>query len=294
MKSEKDIMTGNKTAEIVGHAFEEGKEELSEILGDSSIRSKIEIQRTRCDNCGSKVLSADDYLVWKCPYCGTASELYKGRELNFLKPDYILPFLIDREHALELLEEWICRRFWIYPAFRRLLRDKENITPEYLPYWMYEAQNVSTFCVRQLNSRLRMGCHSGYLSHDISRIVCPASEHCGSKEVFTLDKIYTDLMTPYSHNSLGNTPVVRWSRDFIEAFFDVRAKYGRLAEQEVRRQTSIFFRKIIYNNNLWANIRYSQILMPRWRAEVKFRGKTRAVVVDGATGCVERLLCRPW
>lgn len=287
MKSEKDIMTGKKTAEIVGHAFEEGKEELSEILGDSSIRSIIANQKTRCDNCGSKVRSADDYLVWKCPYCGSTTVLYKGREFDFLKPDYILPFFIDKEYALELIAEWAHNQPLIAPSYEKLILKKENITAEYLPYWMYEAQNASTYCVRQLGRDCRFTSDSGYITRDISHVVYSASAHSPQEQIDQLDKIVVDLIKPYEPGTEGDKPVIRWNTDFTEGFAAVRDKYDKLTIGEIKQQTNKFLRKIIYNNNLWANIRYSQLLIPRWRVEVKFRGKIRRIYINGVTGAIE-------
>ena len=59
-------------------------------------KEEIEATSYNCDNCGAVLLVYDDTAVTFCNYCGS-SNVIKSKLIKQTKPDYIIPFEIDKD-----------------------------------------------------------------------------------------------------------------------------------------------------------------------------------------------------
>ena len=51
-----------------------------------------------CDSCGGEIVCDANTAATSCPYCGNPVVM-KGNLSGFLKPDYIIPFKLDKKAA---------------------------------------------------------------------------------------------------------------------------------------------------------------------------------------------------
>ena len=96
---------------------------------------EIEAVSYNCDNCGATLLVFDDTAVTFCNYCGS-SNMIKSNLIKQTKPDYIIPFEIDKEKCIELYKKKIKKSFF---APRHMLDDVvvNNFRGIYMPYEIY-------------------------------------------------------------------------------------------------------------------------------------------------------------
>ena len=90
-----------------------------------------------CSSCGAELVCDDTTAATTCPYCGNPTVL-GGQLSGKLKPEYILPFKLDRKAAIENLNKYYRRKAFLPKAFREQ-NHIEEIQGVYVPFWLYDA-----------------------------------------------------------------------------------------------------------------------------------------------------------
>ena len=73
-----------------------------------------------------------------CYYCHNPVVL-AGRMTGGYHPDFVIPFAIDRDKAVEIFTQWIGKKKYVPNAF--FSKDQiEKISGVYFPYWLYSCQ----------------------------------------------------------------------------------------------------------------------------------------------------------
>lgn len=90
-----------------------------------------------CSSCGAELVCEETTAATTCPYCGNPTVL-GGQLSGKLKPEYILPFKLDRKAAIENLHKFYKRKAFLPKAFREQ-NHIEEIQGVYVPFWLYDA-----------------------------------------------------------------------------------------------------------------------------------------------------------
>ena len=90
-----------------------------------------------CKSCGGEIIGNDTLAATACPYCGNPvviQEQFKG----MLKPDYVIPFKLDKEAAKAGLLNHLKGK----KLLPNLFKDKNHIDEVkgiYVPFWLFSA-----------------------------------------------------------------------------------------------------------------------------------------------------------
>ena len=88
-----------------------------------------------CNSCGAELLTDDDTIITKCPYCDSQI-VFTERVSKQLKPDFIIPFTLNKQKAVESLSNHFKNKFLLPKVFK-----DENHIDEikgiYAPYWIF-------------------------------------------------------------------------------------------------------------------------------------------------------------
>ncbi len=87
----------------------------------------------RCSSCGSQLNVNEEEVTAKCPYCGAESVVYEGKNAEF-KPEYIIPFKVTQNNAVEILKNEFSKYKFTPRGIRNI--NIECIRPIYVPYWI--------------------------------------------------------------------------------------------------------------------------------------------------------------
>ena len=90
-----------------------------------------------CETCGGEVMCDENTTSTLCPYCGNPV-LLKGRLSGSLKPNYIIPFKLEKDAARENLNKFFKGKVLLPNDFKKQNKVKE-ITSLYVPYWLFDA-----------------------------------------------------------------------------------------------------------------------------------------------------------
>ncbi|MBE6688867.1 MAG: hypothetical protein E7588_06270 [Ruminococcaceae bacterium] len=112
----------------------------------------------RCNSCGGEIVGDDTLAASKCPYCGN-QVVMMGQFSGALKPDFVIPFKLDKKAAKEaLLNHYKGKRF--LPKVFRDQNHIEEIKGVYVPFWLFDAEADAN--IRYRATRIRHWSDSRY------------------------------------------------------------------------------------------------------------------------------------
>ena len=90
-----------------------------------------------CRSCGAEIIGNETMGASTCPYCGNQiviKEVFSGD----LRPDYVIPFKLDKKEALNRLQGYLNGKKLLPPIFKDQ-HHIEEIKAMYVPYWLFDA-----------------------------------------------------------------------------------------------------------------------------------------------------------
>ena len=91
-----------------------------------------------CPTCGAELVCDETTAATTCPYCGSPTVL-GGTLSGKLKPEYILPFKLDKTAAIAQLTRYYKGKAFLPKAFKSQNHIAE-IQGVYVPFWLYDAK----------------------------------------------------------------------------------------------------------------------------------------------------------
>lgn len=91
-----------------------------------------------CKSCGGEIACDENTAATSCPFCGNPVVMM-GKLSGALKPDYVIPFQLDKKAAKEALNNLYAGKRLLPKAFK----DKNHINEVkgvYVPYWLFDAK----------------------------------------------------------------------------------------------------------------------------------------------------------
>jgi len=99
-----------------------------------------------CKNCGASTTLPPEVNSDHCAFCASPLVLSDAQSRPFLKPHYILPFLVPQPQALASFRNWL-KRLWFAPSdlSKIVSSDARQFKGIYIPHWSYDADTVSDY-----------------------------------------------------------------------------------------------------------------------------------------------------
>lgn len=88
-----------------------------------------------CPSCGAEIVTDATTAATFCFYCHNPIVL-QGRLDGSFKPDYVLPFAIDKAKAKEIFKQWLKKKKFV-PSDFYAPGQIEKMSGVYFPYWLY-------------------------------------------------------------------------------------------------------------------------------------------------------------
>ncbi len=90
-----------------------------------------------CESCGGEVVTEATTAAMKCPWCDNPI-IMKGNVAGGLRPDYVIPFKLDKEAAKKKLTEHFEGKK-LLPAVFKDQNHIDEIKGVYVPFWLFDA-----------------------------------------------------------------------------------------------------------------------------------------------------------
>ncbi|MDA0658696.1 MAG: hypothetical protein O2931_08145 [Planctomycetota bacterium] len=239
-----------------------------------------------CDGCGASMSYDASAGALRCPFCGSEKLKIKP-PAKTLQPDWVVPFIVEKRQAEELLRLWLGKGFW-RPA--RVVTESvvTKIAPVYAPYWDFSARTYTHWTadvakegfVGRGDWRPVTGNHQG----TYRGLLVGASGVLTQQETAELCPFDVSASVPFEQVNLHG---------FMVEQFSVSRKYARplarhgIEDQERNACAGTYLRKRF--RNLRVSVRIADmsshpVLLPVWVIAYRYQGRPYRSVINGQTG----------
>lgn len=91
-----------------------------------------------CPSCGAELICDASTAATSCPYCGNPT-VVPGQFSGALKPDFVIPFKLSREDAIQRLKQHYKGKVFLPKSFSSE-NHLQEISGVYVPFWMFSGE----------------------------------------------------------------------------------------------------------------------------------------------------------
>ena len=247
-----------------------------------------------CKSCGGEIACDENTAAASCPFCGNPVVMM-GQFTGELKPDYVIPFKLDKKAAKEALKEH-------YEGKRllpKLFKDENHIDEVkgvYVPFWLFDANaNVN---MRYRATKVRTWSDSKYDYTETRYFSVTRGGTLGFEKI-PVDgstKMPDDLMDSLEPFDLSKMEKFQtaYLAGYLADKYDVDSKKcAKRANARIRKSTQKTFdatvkgyTTVIKENGSiqLKNRKVKYVLFPVWLLNTSWNGQNYLFAMNGQTG----------
>ncbi len=254
----------------------------------------VHMQVYSCPSCGAEVICDDTTAATSCLYCGNPT-VVPGQFAGALKPDYVIPFKVDKEAAKNALKNH-CKGKFLLPKFFSKEVHIEEMKGVYVPFWLFSGSVYADVTYKATTSTTTSSSsHTTTTTHhyNVRRAGTVAFQNIPVDASSKMPNDYMESIEPYDYSELKP-----FSTAYMPGFFadkydvavqectpraDERAQNSAL--QIMRRQTTAYTSCVEKAKNIQlsrGNVAYA--LAPVWLLTTRWNNKVYFFAVNGQTG----------
>ncbi|MBQ6835140.1 MAG: hypothetical protein IJO55_12110 [Lachnospiraceae bacterium] len=247
-----------------------------------------------CPSCGAELICDSSTGATSCPYCGNPT-VVPGQFSGALKPNYVIPFKIDKDAAIQLLKEH-CKGKVFLPDTFTSTHHLQEIKGVYVPFWMFDGKADASATFNATRSTM----------HKTSTEEITTTTHYRVKRAGTIsfEKIpvdasskmpddYMDSLEPYDYKELKDFSTA-YLPGFLADKYDVtvesswtRADHRCESTIKAALRNTVNGYHTCVTEREWINMKRGKVhyaLLPVWLLSTKWDGQTFLFAVNGQTG----------
>lgn len=247
-----------------------------------------------CQSCGGEIIADETTGASACPFCGNPVVM-KGQFSGDLKPDYVIPFKLDKKAAKEAYYKHLKGKNFLPKVFKA-----ENYIDEikgiYVPFWIFDAEVHGDISYNAEKIRIWQDRSMEYTEHNYYEIHRSGSvsfknvpTDCSKK----MDDALMESIEPYHFSE-----AVPFNPAYLAGYaadrYDMKAEECiRRADNRIRSSAINAFRETVqgyqnvsesHTNIQTRNARYWYALYPVWILNTTWAGKKYTFAMNGQTG----------
>jgi len=247
-----------------------------------------------CPSCAAAIICDETTAATSCPYCGNPT-VVPGQFTGGLKPDYVIPFRLDKNAAMEALKSYYKGKKFLPNSFAGANHIQE-IKGVYVPFWLYDGETdaVMRFHATRVSKHRTRDYEITDTDHfRVSREGRVAFEKVPVDGSSKMPDAHMDAVEPFDYSSLQPFSSA-YLPGFIADKYDEDAEVcSHRANARIIASTERAFASTItgyatltreYSN---INLRRGEVkyaLMPVWMLSTKWKEKTFLFAMNGQTG----------
>ena len=275
----------------------------------SSQANTTTLSMISCKHCGADQHFDDTVKTEHCVYCHEPLTINDSVEEEWMIPNGIIPFQLDKKKAFNQFTTWV-NGLWFAPnKLKKATLSPENFQGIYIPFWTFDAQLYATYTGERgdyyyvtesyntvvdgktvTRTRQVQKTRWSYASGDISGFVDDTLVCASKKQVRAL---------PRKIKNWNLQPMVKYDSQFLIGFvtekYSISLENGHLkAKEEARRIADNWARNDIGGdtqrvhqlNMSLSNETFKHILLPVYISAFRFNNKLYQFYVNGQTGTI--------
>ena len=247
-----------------------------------------------CPSCGAELICDETTAATSCPYCNNPS-IVPGQLSDMLKPDWVIPFKLDKEAAKKALKNYYRGKKLLPNAFSDR-NHIEEIKGVYVPFWLFDGTVDADmrFQGTRVNSvttgreiittteyyRVR---RSGLVSFD--KIPADASSKMPDAHMDAIEPFDYSELKPFSNAYLPGFLADKYDVKPEDCYARVDLRAQNTAEELIAGTVSGYSSCTPESRQISVRrTRTSYALLPVWLLATNYDGKNYLFAMNGQTG----------
>lgn len=247
-----------------------------------------------CPSCGAELICDATTAATSCPYCGN-NTIVPGQFGGTMKPDYVIPFKLDKKASVAALKKHYSKKFFLPRAFSSG-NHLEEVQGIYVPFWLFDAgaEADCRFHATRSHTHTDGDYRVTVTEHfDVRRSGTMEFERIpvdGSKK---MPDDYMDSIEPFDYAGLKSFSTA-YLPGYLADKYDVTAhesmeradrRFRSSAIDQMRRDISGY--EVV--NQVGGNVRLHRgkvhyVLMPVWTLRTRWKNQDYLFMMNGQTG----------
>lgn len=247
-----------------------------------------------CQTCGGEIVTDEHTGATACPYCGNPVVMM-GQFAGDLKPDWVIPFKLDKNAAMEALKRHYTGKRLLPKVFadENHLREIKGV---YVPVWLFDTDAEAN--LRWKATRTRTWSDSNYIYTETQHYSVTRGGTIGFQRVpvdgsSKMDDALMESIEPYDFSEAVDFQTAYLS-GFLADKYDVDSEQSvTRANERIRRSTEEAFTSTVggystlipvSNQVSLRNGAAKYALYPVWLLTTEWNGKNYIFAMNGQTG----------
>lgn len=252
------------------------------------------LRSLNCSSCGAQLFADQATAVTRCPYCGNTA-VVPGQLTDVLRPDYVIPFKLDKETAKRTLKQYYANKKLLPNSFANE-NHIEEIQGVYVPFWLYSGHADASLQTQAHNTRVWADSKNNYAatdhfavyregSMDFDRVPVDGSFRMPDAHMDSIEPFNYVEMVPFSVGYLPGFVADRYDVDVDDcrgrAQRRIEATCGQALMDSVVGYESVDSRPATVSLHL-DEIAYA--LLPVWMLHTRWNNQDFLFAMNGQTG----------
>lgn len=247
-----------------------------------------------CKSCGGEIIGDENTAATSCPYCGNPIVMM-GQFSGQLKPDYVIPFKLDKQAAMDKFKKHLSGKKLLPKAFSEQ-HHLDEIKGVYVPYWLFDADANARIRYKATKESRWSDSNYDYVRTDyfsVFRAGRIGFDHVPVDGSSKMDDTLMESLEPYNFKD-----AVAFQTAFLAGYVadkydvDADASIGR-ANERVKRATEDAFLETVKgyetvdvdNSSIrLTNGTAKYALYPVWLLNTTWNGRKFVFAMNGQTG----------
>ena len=247
-----------------------------------------------CQSCAGEIVTDETTGAASCPYCGNPVVM-KEQFLGDLKPDFVIPFKLDKKAAIDALKRHYKGKLLLPKVFSQENHIQE-IKGVYVPVWLFDTEAQAN--MRWKATRVRSWSDSDYIytetqHYSVTRGGTIAFDHVPVDGSTKMDDALMESIEPFDFSQAVDFRTAYLS-GFLADRYDVGSEQSvARANDRIRTSTEQAFASTVggyttlipvCNHVQLKNGRAKYALYPVWLLNTTWKGKNYHFAMNGQTG----------
>ena len=253
-----------------------------------------QLRSFNCSSCGAQLLVDQVTAVTSCPYCGN-NAVVPGQLADMLKPDYVIPFKLDKDAAVAALKSYYNGKKFLPNGFTEG-NHLEEVQGIYVPFWLYSGTGSADVTFNARNIRTWSDSENNYTETDHYLV-----ERAGTMEFHRvpvdgstkMPDAHMDAIEPFDYSEM-----VPFSVGYLPGFLTDRYDQGvKTCEQRANKRveaTCVDTMRDTVSGYMEVDVKgastqlalndVAYALLPVWMLHTKWNGEDYLFAMNGQTG----------
>ncbi len=247
-----------------------------------------------CQNCGAQIIAEAETSATFCYYCH-APVVLAGRLSGAYCPAYVLPFVVPREKAIEQMQAW-CKKHWFLPKSFTSEKQLEKLTGVYVPFWLFDCDADAH--IQGIGKKVRTWREGDYEVTEteewfvergavfpFSKVPADGAQKIEDALMDAIEPFGFQQLKPFSMQYLSGFMAQKYDHNHKEVLPHVQQRVEQKCIQ-ILRSSVIGYSAFIPSEQraVMQHIRHDYVLLPVWFLHYTYRGKSYQFAMNGQSG----------